>query len=814
MATAKQPIFPDPPLEVGVPQYPTPNVPDFYTKDGHIVLVEKVSAEKGAYNPQPLDGSVVYNKRDAGKWPDTLYLVYQQPSEDGKFVLNFWANDRTLASQDPWNFGLDYSSNNPAFPIATRTYIVPRSQYATVSLGSVDPVFGGAMRIASQKKEELPDGNPLRSRYVAVQRVYETIPGPVLTGTQLTERGDFETVSTQVVVAGTSPDGDGLLVTKTNVQAIDSVKSLKTTGTVFSYSTLTTRSKKAGLLGNVSTTDEIVSPSTAADALTEQIIESSVEAISATKSRKRTTTSNGPTSLSGFAKKEGLLGEVTIAESIVAAGTSADALTQSIVSSEVTPIDTAKSKKTLITSTGPTSLSGGTNNSGLLGKTIEQQIIVSPSATPDALSMPTTLVGGVVQSTVTPIDSGKSKKTTIISKGPLTLSGGSNKSGLLGETTIEEFIVGAGVSADALSTITNVIQSEVTPIDEVKSKKTTIKSSGPTSLVGQEFKSGLMGVTVTAESIVAAGAAPDSSMAVVQSSVTPIDNVRSKKTTVVYNSPTTLDGKSMQEFGIATAKEQIVTSATSVSPASTTIKADVVPIDNFKSKLTELKYDSLEELNGYQYDPDLDLIIETKKTLIEEGLTPLSKFNGLLSYRDEPINAWQTVRIQSKITELPPQRDEYKTGSYSSPNLITAFNINTPAAMPNWEINLQVTPVMRAKRSYQTVFKYETIYQYDQPEEPSDELYDPITKNIYFDGIFFKISVPDALTNAGIVVGFTTASNDPIHGYVSETFNVPETDESADEYIAKVGSYQLIGYEIDYWKANIWRLAKQYVLLK
>lgn len=452
MATAKQPRFPDPPLEVGVAQYPTPNVPDFYTKDGHIVLVEKVSAEKGAYNPQPLDGSIIYNKRDADKWPDTLYLVYQQPSEDGKFVLNFWANDRTLASQDPWNFGLDYSSNNPSFPIITRTYIVPRSQYATVALGSVDPVFGGA-RIVSQKKEELPDGNPLRSRYVVVQRVYEVIPGPSLTG------------------------------------------------------------------------------------------------------------------------------------------------------------------------------------------------------------------------------------------------------------------------------------------------------------------------------------------------------------------------KVMQEFGIADQTKQVVASGTAIgTPTVNTISSSINPVDSVKSELTNVVYSSTETLNGYQYDPDLNLIISTTKDLIAEDTAPLEITNGLLSYRDEPINAWQTVRIQSRISSLPADRIEYKTGSYSSPNLVTGFTTSS-TQLPNWELNVSVTPIMRARRSYQTVFKYETTYQYGQPS-PSYTLYDPVTKNIYFDGYFFKINVPDALTNSGLSVGFTTASNDPIHGYINETYTVPTTTETADNYLAKVGTYQLIAFEIDYWKANIWRVAQQFVLLK
>jgi hypothetical protein len=203
MATSKQPKFPHPPLEVGVPQYPTPLVPDFATRNGHIILVEKVSAEKGSYTPQPLDGSITYKKRDAGKWPSTLYLVYQKPTEDGEYVYNYWANDRTLASQDPWNYGLTYQDEHPDYPIITRLYIVPRNQYTPLALGSTDPVFGGDATITKQQMAEFGDDNPLRSRYVQVQRVYETIPGPVVAGYQYDDAFEANlTISKQIVPAG------------------------------------------------------------------------------------------------------------------------------------------------------------------------------------------------------------------------------------------------------------------------------------------------------------------------------------------------------------------------------------------------------------------------------------------------------------------------------------------------------------------------------------------------------------------------------------------------------------------------------------
>lgn len=457
MATTNRPAFPDPALEVGIAQYPTPNVPDYYTRDGHIILVEKVSIEKGNYNPQPLDGSVIYSKRDANDWPEDLYLVFQQTEPTGKFVFNYWANDRTLASQDPWNYGLQYSLNDPNYKIITRTYITPREDYAPVALGSVDPVFGGNARISQQEMAELPEDNPLRSRYVQVKRVYETIPSSVI------------------------------------------------------------------------------------------------------------------------------------------------------------------------------------------------------------------------------------------------------------------------------------------------------------------------------------------------------------------------EGKVMAEFGIATESKQVVVAGTSIAtPTTNTIKSAISIADAVKSTLDKVEYDSTEILDGYQYDADLGLVVHTTKELIAEGTSPLGPANGLIAYKDEPLNAWQSIRIQSRISALPATRTEYKTGAYASPNLLTGFNTSF-FNFPDGQLQFNVTPVMRAERSYQTAFKYVTSYQYNQPAQPSLTLFDPLAIHVIYSGFFFTIDIPNCLTDAGFLLYVNTGFNNATsrrYGQHEETYDVPESDTSASEYLGLVGSYQLISYEVDYWKANIWRTVQQYVLLK
>jgi hypothetical protein len=184
MAPPKDPKFPDPARQEGVPIYPTPLVPDYVTKTGHIILVEVHSTQRGNYQPLPLDGSITYTERDANQWPSPLYLVAERLSQDGHWVTRFWANDRTVASQDVWNYALQYSADNNAAPIYIRTYILPRATYTPLAKLTPDSANASALLI-KEEMQELPDSDPLRSRYVQVTRIFETLPGPFLTSVNI-----------------------------------------------------------------------------------------------------------------------------------------------------------------------------------------------------------------------------------------------------------------------------------------------------------------------------------------------------------------------------------------------------------------------------------------------------------------------------------------------------------------------------------------------------------------------------------------------------------------------------------------------------
>jgi hypothetical protein len=161
------------------------------------------------------------------------------------------------------------------------------------------------------------------SRYVQVTRVYETLPGPVVSSQRYNERGELETINTQTVPPSTNPDPDGLLVTQSQVIKEEVSKAVKTTSTVEARATLSGGESKSGLLGKTSLNDEIVAAGTNPDGLTWTgaggVVESSVQPISATKSQKRTVTTSGPTSLSSTSLVDSPLGlvQANINKSIV-----------------------------------------------------------------------------------------------------------------------------------------------------------------------------------------------------------------------------------------------------------------------------------------------------------------------------------------------------------------------------------------------------------------------------------------------------------------------------------------------------------------
>ena len=372
MATSKQPRFPNPPLEQGVAQYPTPIIPDFITQSGHIILVEKVSAEKGSYNPQSpaVDDSnpVIYTGRDANKWPDPLYLVHIRPDETGEFVYRYWANDRSLSTQDPWNYGISYDGGDPYYPTYTREYIVPRSQYTAVPVGGQDPLFGSGQGVTLNVSGTTATITGTGFSYSKGANIYVYTQS---TTTQTTQQkyalGSFSlltsssTTLTYAVQSGAANPSVPIFINPTVISEQEMTPlaednplrsryvKVKRVYEPIPSTVLTTNVNKAGLMGSTAINDQLVTATTNPNELSlnlsgESILESKVEHVSANKSNLTNIITDGPYSLSGDSLNK--LGTTeTITESIVAAGTTASKSGALLVSDDITPIDATKSQR-------------------------------------------------------------------------------------------------------------------------------------------------------------------------------------------------------------------------------------------------------------------------------------------------------------------------------------------------------------------------------------------------------------------------------------------------------------------------------------
>lgn len=512
----------------GIKSFPTPVIDD-------VVITEIVNAWKGDY--KALDYGVKWDESPhasmQGSHPDHK-LVFQDPaSADGEWIKRIWVNDRV--NQDSYNYAIKYSGGSQSHPIYIRTYILPREGYVPLPDLTPDDVYPTALLV---EEEVQRNEGELDSKYIKVVRVFETLQGPEITSFRYNERGDFEKIINQQVDPNTPPDPDGLLVTQSQVIKQDVSKGTKTTATVSAHSRLISKEKKEGLLGETFITDNIVDPTTLPDALSTTVISSSVEQTSKTKARKRTVTSTGPTSLSklnkdgkllgdtkvvrsvvspttspdapstsvlssevdqidsgkaiktnvvlnstptlnGSKRSQGLLGTTTTQETVVPAGSLADILTLNIVSSQVEPIDSVRSRKVTETSSGPMTLSGGSFKDGLFGKTKITEEIVPSGTSPVSLDLNT------ISSEVTPIDESKSKRTTIkqtsVKLKSKTLS--PSQLGLVTSEKTQEIVVNQTQPKNDLYTISDNIDS----IDESKSKREVLKVNNWPKLNGVEY---------------------------------------------------------------------------------------------------------------------------------------------------------------------------------------------------------------------------------------------------------------------------------------------------------------------------------------
>lgn len=155
-----------------VPSYPTPIISDR-------IYTEVVSTEVGSY--EALETGTVYNSSIHTSFTgpsDGFELVFQTPVDpNGFWIRRVWANPRI--NQQEYNYSVEYSGDDPDYPIVTRLDVVKREEYVPQSILSPDVMFPDALLVTEKMLNQTQPAE-INSLYVTHLKIYEVLPGPWL----------------------------------------------------------------------------------------------------------------------------------------------------------------------------------------------------------------------------------------------------------------------------------------------------------------------------------------------------------------------------------------------------------------------------------------------------------------------------------------------------------------------------------------------------------------------------------------------------------------------------------------------------------
>lgn len=176
------------PTKPGV-KYPTPDV----TND--FLIIERDTRDSK-------EAPIAYGTAHALSASAKLIEQRFEAEEDNKKTrVRIYSANGTPAQQDVYNFALSYSGESNSHQILIRSYTIPRAGYTPVAKGTADTAVTGAKLV---KEDAQPiEGDNVNLRVI---RIFETIPGPALTGKAMSSEygGGVLDTTEQVVAAGTA----------------------------------------------------------------------------------------------------------------------------------------------------------------------------------------------------------------------------------------------------------------------------------------------------------------------------------------------------------------------------------------------------------------------------------------------------------------------------------------------------------------------------------------------------------------------------------------------------------------------------------
>lgn len=279
--------------------------------------------------------------------------------------------------------------------------------------------------------------------------------------------------------------------------------------------------------------------------------------------------------------------------------------------------------------------------------------------------------------------------------------------------------------------------------------------------------------------------------------------------------------------GLATgtiSKQTIVGDGVTPSGSFNTLQDQITALDTYKAQRETVTVPSYPELTTYDLDDQLGIVIINERTVVDHN-EPYAAPPLVLTLNDRPIDQWKTLRITSRMSNLPPLRTEYKTQQFTFPSLLDGVIIG------NYDLGFGRVPINEEDSRYATgINKFISIVPQIRPAlslparirivttfhefQPSPENPFQITnQNVSYNGSLFSFNFGDVLLD-GFSIGPITANQfDQRFSGLSESISFPASNPTKSQYDSLIGTEVVIFSDVEYYKSNIWFKRTGYVTL-
>lgn len=206
------------------------------------------------------------------------------------------------------------------------------------------------------------------------------------------------------------------------------------------------------------------------------------------------------------------------------------------------------------------------------------------------------------------------------------------------------------------------------------------------------------------------------------------------------------------------------------------------------------------ELVSYDYDGQLNAVIETTRTVVPAG-TPYTKAEGDLEQRDSPIDQWKTLRIISHVNpEDLVEREEFSTVDFTFPAILQSFALDILTYGTNNTETVALSPVLRASVTTATTIRTVTTFHTSEPTV--DAVYQIAPNDLVYRGASFSVSLSNVI-NDDFTLTASGFASDQYVGLV-DTVTFGESFPNKTDYTAAIGTEVRIGCDTKFYRGGIW----------